>query len=200
MFTCSRCRRKGTLARRLLRAETALESSQVQKDVYEQLLQEKQQHIECVSIECDALLMKNTDLEARFEHVRQQLDELRTERLRESEKRVAVSKVEADGCPSFLTPSTNVQPINMGMWSSMPSSRHKLPQIPSTMAGCSESAAIWGATIRNTSAVVTILLTTGNPTVVSSLTSLYNGGAGGRPLPELVPAGSAAVISSTPLT
>ena len=200
VFTCSRCRRKGTLARRLLRAETALESSQVQKDVYERLLQEKQQHIERVSIERDSLQMENADLEARLEHVRQQLDELRTERWRESEKRAAVSKVEADGHPSFLTPSTNVLPINMGMWSSVSSSRRKLPQIPSTMAVDSELAATWGTTTRTTSAVSTTSLTIGSPTVVSSMTSLHNGGARGRPLPELVPAGSAAVISSTPLS
>ena len=76
MFTCLRCRRECTLARRLLRAETALESTQVQKDMYERLLQEKQQHIERVSIECDALQMENADLEARLEHVCQQLDDL----------------------------------------------------------------------------------------------------------------------------
>ena len=86
VFTCSRCRRKGTLARRLLTAETALESTQVQKDVYERLLLEKQQHIERVSIEREALQMENADLEARLEQVRQQLDDLRTERLKESRK------------------------------------------------------------------------------------------------------------------
>ena len=123
-----------------------------------------------------------------------------TKRRRESEERAAVAKVEADGRPSLLTPSTNVLPLNMGMWSSMSSSRRKLPQIPSTMAVGSESAATWGATTRTTTAVSTIALTIGSPTVESSMTLLYNGDAGGRPLPELVPAGGAAVISSTPLS
>lgn len=76
VFTTSRCRRKGTLARRLLRAEVALEGTQVQRDMYEQLLLEKQQHIERVSMERDALQMENRDLEARLEDARQELDKL----------------------------------------------------------------------------------------------------------------------------
>ena len=48
VFTCSRCRRKGTLARWLFHSEVALKSTQVQKDVYERLLQEKQQQVDHV--------------------------------------------------------------------------------------------------------------------------------------------------------
>ena len=52
--------------RRLIRAEVALKGTQVQRDVYERLLQEKQQYIERVSIERDVLQMENRDLEARL--------------------------------------------------------------------------------------------------------------------------------------
>ena len=79
----------------------------------------------------------------------------------------------------------------MDMWSSVPSSRRKLPLIPSTMATCSESVATWGTTTGNAAVSITPV-TMRSPTVISS--------AGGRLLPEPVPAGSAVVITSTPLS
>ena len=49
----SHCRRKGTLVRRLQQAETALESARVQIDMYERLLSDKQQQLDCVISEHD---------------------------------------------------------------------------------------------------------------------------------------------------
>ena len=66
VFTCSRCRRKGTLVRRIFQSEVALESTQVQRDVYERLLREKQQQVNHVSEKRDALQIEKKDLEMRL--------------------------------------------------------------------------------------------------------------------------------------
>ena len=49
MFTCSLCRCKGTLARRLQQAEAVLDSTKVQLGMYKQLLDDKQRQIDRVT-------------------------------------------------------------------------------------------------------------------------------------------------------
>ena len=60
------------------------------RDVYERLLQEKQQHVDCVSLEHDVLQMENKELEAKLEHARKQLDELRIEKIMGSERKAII--------------------------------------------------------------------------------------------------------------
>ena len=49
MFTCTSCRRKGTLARCLAEAEITLSILHTQLSVYEQLLRERQQLVNCIT-------------------------------------------------------------------------------------------------------------------------------------------------------
>ena len=49
LFVCTKCRCKGTLAWWLLHVELALESTQVQKGLYEQLLEEKHQQVDLLT-------------------------------------------------------------------------------------------------------------------------------------------------------
>ena len=194
---CSWCRRKGTLTRRLLRAEVALESTQTQRDVYERLLQEKQQHIDRVSLERDARQMENKQLEAKLEHAHQQLDELRIEKIMASERKATIPEIRTEVESSLFTPSISVLPVNMSGWSSALSGRRKLPQVPCTIVDGSESGTTWG-TSRGCTTVTATSVPTGIPPVVSGIASHYNSEAGGRPLPGLVTTGGASVISSTP--
>ena len=45
---------------------------------------------------------------------------------------------------SFFIPNTSVLPVNMSGWSSAPSGRHKLPQVPCTIVDGSESGLLGG--------------------------------------------------------
>ena len=55
VFTCSQCRRKGALARRLQQSEAALDSARVQIEMYDRLLADQQQQTDRVTIERDVL-------------------------------------------------------------------------------------------------------------------------------------------------
>ena len=80
VFTCSRCRCKGTLVRRFFQAEVVLKSTHVQRDVYEWLLQEKQQQIDNVFMERDSLQLENKELEMCLEDTRREIDSLKIDR------------------------------------------------------------------------------------------------------------------------
>ena len=77
VFTCTSCRRKGTLARRLAEAEITLSGLHTQINVFQQLLHERQQLLHerqqlvgCMTSERDGLQLENAEL-------RQQLAEAR---------------------------------------------------------------------------------------------------------------------------
>ena len=113
VFTCTKCRRKGTLARRLLHAELTLENSKVQKGLYEQLLEDKQQQVVLLMEERDVLKFEKERLES-------QLDEMRYE--------LRAVKLE-----NTATATTNT-PVNTTVVDNMASGRCKLPQLPVTTA------------------------------------------------------------------
>jgi len=62
VFTCSCCRRKGTLARKLFQSEVALESAHSELKFCERLLHENQQHLKCSCAKRDVLLMESKGL------------------------------------------------------------------------------------------------------------------------------------------
>ena len=101
VFTCSRCRRKGTLARRLFQAEVALENTHVQRDVYERLLQEKQQQIDNVSMERDALQLEKKN----WKDARREIDSVKIDKLLGSERSVTILKERSSMGSELLTPS-----------------------------------------------------------------------------------------------
>ena len=70
VFMCLMCRHKDTLSHRLFQAEVDLESMQKQRDVYERLLQKKQQQIDNLSMECDVLQLEKKKLAMHLEHAR----------------------------------------------------------------------------------------------------------------------------------
>ena len=100
LFTCSRCKRKGTLAWRLIHAELTLDSAQVQKGLYEQLLADKTKEAERLSYEREALQLERRCLEDRLEDVRSQLEEARHElcvlRIGSTTERTAVTSSEVE--------------------------------------------------------------------------------------------------------
>ena len=100
--------------------------------MYERLLQEKQQQVDRVFMERDALQIKNKDLETQLEDARQQIDKLRLEKLLGSERSVTVPKATVGMDSGLLTPSdtytrASVLPVNTDTWSSVSRSRRKLP-------------------------------------------------------------------------
>jgi len=111
--TCTKCRRKGTLARRLLHAELTLENSKVQKGLYEQLLEDKQQQIVLLMEECDVLKLEKKRLESQLEEMRYELRAVKLE--------------------NTATATTNT-PVNTTVVDNMASGRCKLPQLPVTTA------------------------------------------------------------------
>ena len=125
-------------------SKVALESTQTQRDMYERLLEEKQQHIDRVSLERDVLQIKNKQLEAKLEHAHQQLDELRIEKTMASERKATIPEGRTEVKSSLFIPNTSVLPVNMSGWSSAPSGSCKLPQVPCTIVDGSESGATWG--------------------------------------------------------
>jgi len=62
MFTCTACRRKGTLARQLAEANITLSSMRTQVSIYERLLNEQQQLLQCLASEKDVLQLENAFL------------------------------------------------------------------------------------------------------------------------------------------
>ena len=70
VFTCSRCRRKGTLARRLFQSEVTLESARSQLKSCERLLQERQQHLNLMCTDRDTLQLEIRELRAQLESAR----------------------------------------------------------------------------------------------------------------------------------
>ena len=138
VFICWRCRRKGTLTSRLFQAEVLLESTHLQRDVYERLLQERQQQIDNVSMERDALQLEKKELEIRLEDARQEIDSLKIVKLLGSEWSVTIPKERSSMGSELLTPSARTASLqgNSDAWSpvaSVPSSRHKLPQLPQSV-------------------------------------------------------------------
>ena len=137
VFICLRCRRKGTLARRLFQAEVALKSTHIQRYVYERLLQEKQQQIDNMSMECNALQLEKKELETCLEDTRRETDSLKIDRLLGSERSVTIPKGRSSMGSELLTLSVTRTASLKGdsdAWSPVASvltSRRKLPQLPS---------------------------------------------------------------------
>ena len=136
LFTCSRCKRKGTLARCLMHAQLTFDSAQVQKGLYEQLLADKTKEAERLSYEREALQLERKCLEDRLEDVRSQLEEARHElcvlRIGSTTERTAATSSEVE-MKRVHTPPLVSTPYSSGPWSRPALSsvgRRKLPQIP----------------------------------------------------------------------
>ena len=174
VFTCSRCRRKGTLARRLFQAEVALENTHVQRDVYERLLQEKQQQIDNVSMERDALQLEKKELETCLEDARREIDSLKIDKLLGSERSVTIQKERSSMGSELLTPSvTRTASLrgNSDAWSpvaSVPSSRRKLPQLPQFVGSSSKAVVTTRSSLGLPSGMVSTVPTVTTP-VLSGL-------------------------------
>ena len=75
VFTCTSCRRKGTLVRRLAEAQISLSSMHTQLGIYERLLHEQQQLVECMAPERDALQFENAQLRDQLSDAHRMVDE-----------------------------------------------------------------------------------------------------------------------------
>jgi len=106
-FYCTKCRRKCTLAQRLLHAEVSLKSVQIQRNLYDQLLEEKCQQVNLLTFEQDTLKYEKERLESQL---RYELTALKLE----------FSVTTAITTPVHKTVVTN----------NVSSGRRKLPQLP----------------------------------------------------------------------
>ena len=134
LFTCSRCRRKGTLARRLMHAELTLDSAQVQKGLYEQLLADKSQEAERLRLENETMLLEKKCVEDRLNNLRSQLEE--------AQRELCILRVATpSGKSAAGTSSAEATPLSTALlastpcpsaWSLPPTSsvRRKLPRTP----------------------------------------------------------------------
>jgi len=113
-FNCTKSRRKGTLVWWLLHAEVTLKSVQIQRNLYEQLLEEKCQKVDLLTFERDALKYEKERLESQPDEVRYELTAL---------------KLEHTVTTATTTPMhTTVTADNVA------SGRRKLPQLPVTVS------------------------------------------------------------------
>ena len=202
---CSRCRHKGTLACRLFQAEAALKSMQVQRDVYERLLQEKQQQIDNVSMEHDALPLEKKELETRLEDARREIDSLKIDKLLGSEQSVTIPKERSSmGSKLFTLSATRTASLrgNSDAWSPValvPSSRRKLPQLPQSVESSSKAVVTTRSALGLPAGMVSTMPTVTTP-VISGLIPYCRGDVGSRPSPLPTAIGetsSPAVLTAT---
>ena len=141
VFTCTACRRKGTLARQLAEAQITLSSMRTQLSIYERLLQEWQRLVECMGAEKDALQLENTRLHDQLADARRASDERGVSEL--SGSGLQVTKPLSVLAPEFVSASARqpghvVQTLKP-MTASSSGGRRKLPSVPETTATCSIS-------------------------------------------------------------
>ena len=133
MFTCTSCRRKGTLAWRLAEAEITLSGLHTQLSVYEQLLQERQQLVVCIASERDALQLENGELREQLCEACQAVSELRAKESVNSGENL--TKPLSVSAPEFVSATLSHQPGQAvdTPWTAPTLSsgtRRKLPAVP----------------------------------------------------------------------
>ena len=137
VFTCSRCRHRGTLVRRLQQAETALESVRVQIDMYERLLSDKQQQLDRVISEREVLQLEKEQLNNLLQEARLKVDKFHLQR----EGEALFVKSKADNSISsktrVLTPPSFTQPSAVA---SSGSKKRELPKLPTVQVSEVEPA------------------------------------------------------------
>ena len=127
VFTCTACRRKGTLARQLAEAHITLSSMHTQLGIYERLLKERQRLVENLATEKDALQLENLSLHEQVEEARRASDKLVHKAVGSSGHATKPLSVSA---PEFVSTSLQLGHVTQAAGSSV--GKRKLPSLPTT--------------------------------------------------------------------